>query len=42
VKLAVSEEFVSRMNGFARAQGILSNDVPYEKVVATEFKDLWN
>jgi len=39
---SISEEFVSGMNGFARAQGILTNDVSYEKVVAAAFKDLWN
>ena len=38
----IGEEFVLGMNGFARAQGILKNDAPYEKVVATEFTNLWN
>jgi NitT/TauT family transport system substrate-binding protein len=38
---SISEGFVSGMNAFARAQNILKTDVPYEKVVATEFKDLW-
>jgi hypothetical protein len=38
---SIGEEFVSGMNGFARAQGILKGDAPYEKVVATEFEDLW-
>jgi NitT/TauT family transport system substrate-binding protein len=38
---SISKGFVSGMNAFARAQNILKTDVPYEKVVATEFKDLW-
>ena len=32
---AISREFVAGMNRFARQVGILSGDVPYEKVVAT-------
>nr|TFG55592.1 MAG: ABC transporter substrate-binding protein [Hyphomicrobiales bacterium] len=39
---SISREFVSDMNAFARAQGILKGDVPYKKIVATEFRDLWN
>ncbi len=39
---SISGEFVSGMNAFARAQGILKSEVPYEKVVATAFQDLWN
>ena len=31
---AISPEFVAGMNRFARDLGILSGDVPYEKVVA--------
>jgi len=38
---AISEEFVSGMNAFCRAQGILKGDPAYENVVATEFKELW-
>jgi ABC-type nitrate/sulfonate/bicarbonate transport system substrate-binding protein len=38
---SISESFVAGMNNFARAVGILSRDVPYEKVVATQFRDLW-
>ncbi len=38
---AVSEEFVAGMNRFARDVGILDGDVPYERVVATRFRDLW-
>jgi NitT/TauT family transport system substrate-binding protein len=39
---AISESFVAGMNRFARDVGILSGDVPYEKVVATQFRSLWN
>ena len=37
----ISPEFVAGMNRFCRDIGILKGDVPYEKVVATQFKDLW-
>jgi ABC-type nitrate/sulfonate/bicarbonate transport system substrate-binding protein len=37
----ISESFVAGMNQFARDIGILKGDVPYEKVVATQFRDLW-
>jgi ABC-type nitrate/sulfonate/bicarbonate transport system substrate-binding protein len=39
---AISESFVAGMNRFARGAGILSGDVAYEKVVATQFRSLWN
>jgi NitT/TauT family transport system substrate-binding protein len=39
---SISPEFVTRMNQFARDIGILRGDVPYEKVVATQFAGLWN
>jgi hypothetical protein len=29
------------MNRFARAERILGGDVPYQKVVATRFAELW-
>jgi hypothetical protein len=29
------------MNQFARDVGILKGDVPYEEIVATEFRELW-
>lgn len=37
----ISEEAVAAMNRFARATGLLSAPVPYEQVVATQFRDLW-
>jgi NitT/TauT family transport system substrate-binding protein len=37
----ISEEFVAGMTQFQRDIGILKGMVPYEKVVATEFRDLW-
>jgi ABC-type nitrate/sulfonate/bicarbonate transport system substrate-binding protein len=37
----ISPEFVAGMNRFARDIGILKGDVAYEKVVATQFRDLW-
>jgi ABC-type nitrate/sulfonate/bicarbonate transport system substrate-binding protein len=37
----ISPEFVAGMNRFSRDIGILKGDVPYEKVVATQFRELW-
>jgi NitT/TauT family transport system substrate-binding protein len=37
----ITPEFVAGMNAFARSMGILSDDVPYERVVATRFAELW-
>ena len=37
----ISREFVAGMNAFCRDIGILHGDVPYEKVVATQFAHLW-
>ena len=37
----ISQEFVTGMNQFARDIGILRGQVPYEKVVATQFAELW-
>ena len=38
---SLSQEFVAGMNQFARDIGILQGQVPYEKVVATQFAALW-
>jgi NitT/TauT family transport system substrate-binding protein len=37
----ISPEFVRGMNGFARDVGILTSEVAYEDVVATQFSALW-
>ena len=37
----ISEEFVATMSAFAEAAGMLDAPVPYERVVATRFADLW-
>jgi len=37
----ITPEFVAGMNAFAHSVGILSDDVPYERVVATQFAELW-
>jgi ABC-type nitrate/sulfonate/bicarbonate transport system substrate-binding protein len=39
---SISRDFVAGMNQFSRDVGILSGDVPYEGVVATQFSHLWN
>ncbi len=38
---SLSREFVAGMTAFARSQGILDAEVPYEAVVATQFAPLW-
>jgi ABC-type nitrate/sulfonate/bicarbonate transport system substrate-binding protein len=38
---SIAPEFVAGMNAFARDAGVLDRDVPYERVVATRFSDLW-
>jgi NitT/TauT family transport system substrate-binding protein len=38
---AISPATVAGMNRFARDLGILRSDVPYDRVVATRFKALW-
>jgi NitT/TauT family transport system substrate-binding protein len=37
----ISREFVAGMNQFSRDVGILTGDVPYERVVATQLANLW-
>ncbi|HXX08158.1 MAG TPA: ABC transporter substrate-binding protein [Pseudolabrys sp.] len=39
---AISKSSVAGMTQFARDLGILNGDVPYEKVVATQFRQLWS
>jgi NitT/TauT family transport system substrate-binding protein len=38
---SITPDFVAGMNAFARDLGILRGDVPYERVVATQFAPLW-
>ena len=37
----ISQDVVSGLNRFAMNTGVLSKDVPYEQVVATQFSGLW-
>jgi NitT/TauT family transport system substrate-binding protein len=37
----ISEEMVGSLNQFAQDMGLLSKPVPYEQVVATQFRHLW-
>jgi NitT/TauT family transport system substrate-binding protein len=39
---SISPDFVAGMNQFARDLGILRGEVPYDKVVATRFAELWS
>ena len=38
---SISEDSVVQMNGFAQRIGLLSGPVPYDRVVATQFRELW-
>ena len=38
---SISRDFVAGMNQFSRDVGILKGDVPFERVVATQFAHLW-
>ena len=38
---AITPQFVAGMNAFARDLGLLKGEVPYERVVASEFAPLW-
>jgi len=38
----ISEETVTKMNRFAQSVGHLSGPVPYENVVAVQFRELWD
>jgi len=38
---SISSEFVAGMNRFTRDIGIASGQAPYERVVATQFSELW-
>ncbi len=38
---SISRDFVAGMNQFSRDVGILKDDVPFERVVATQFAHLW-
>src|SRR5215831_8803977 len=38
----ISRDFVAGINQFSRDVGILTGDVPYEVVVATQFAQYWN
>jgi hypothetical protein len=38
----ISESAVTAMNRFAQTIGLLPEPVPYSRVVATRFRDLWS
>jgi NitT/TauT family transport system substrate-binding protein len=38
---SLSRDFVTGMTAFLRGQGVLSGDVPYEQVVATQYAQYW-
>jgi NitT/TauT family transport system substrate-binding protein len=39
---AITRASVAAINEFARDLGVLETDVPYEQIVATQFRDLWD
>ena len=38
---SISESFVAGMNRFTRDLGLITGDIPYDKIVATQFKEFW-
>jgi NitT/TauT family transport system substrate-binding protein len=38
---SIAEHSVGAINAFARRMGILDKDVPYDEIVATQFRQLW-
>jgi len=38
---SIGEDSVAAINAFARRMDILDNDVPYDEIVATQFRQLW-
>jgi ABC-type nitrate/sulfonate/bicarbonate transport system substrate-binding protein len=38
---AISEASIAAINDFARHAGVLAGDVPYQRIVATQFRQLW-
>jgi ABC-type nitrate/sulfonate/bicarbonate transport system substrate-binding protein len=39
---SISLEAVDGLNGFAKAVGLISEPVPYERLVASQFQQLWS
>jgi ABC-type nitrate/sulfonate/bicarbonate transport system substrate-binding protein len=37
----ISQEAVSGLNGFAKFNGLAGEEVPYDRLVATQFRELW-
>jgi ABC-type nitrate/sulfonate/bicarbonate transport system substrate-binding protein len=38
---SISETSVAAINAFSRDAGVLGRDVPYDRIVATQFRELW-
>jgi len=38
----ISPEAIDGLNRFAKAAGLVSETVPYDRLVATQFRQLWN
>jgi len=39
---SISEASMAAVNAFARSVGVVDSDVPYQRIVAVEFSDLWS
>ena len=37
----LSRDFIAGMTAFLRSQGVVDGEVPYERIVATQFAPLW-
>jgi hypothetical protein len=38
----ISPEAIDGLNKFAKANGLISEPVPYDRLVASQFRQLWN
>ena len=38
----ISTEAVTGLNKFAKANGLIADPIPYDELVASEFRDLWS
>jgi NitT/TauT family transport system substrate-binding protein len=38
----ISPEAIDGLNKFAKASGLIAEPVPYDRLVASQFRSLWN
>ena len=39
---AISPEAIDGLNRFAKARGLIADPVPYDRLVASQFRHLWS